>query len=305
MAEIPTIQYSPDFKISFGSLDFTTDSSGALGLDDHRSDSATANLMVRSPRPSDMIPALVPFGFSDIDLPTGCDSMSVCSFDEDSDGSTCPYPLAINMVDVRENPTDGGDDDNNDDGPANDNDGCDEEGQRDDDPEESNELVREISRSNHDLKLTARECFEIADEFASRESALYDIRGKGKEKRSDKRESSKKDKKRKTENMVAAVDRTRKNPRMNQQTMDDLLSDPCLWHPKGNHKAKDYFPSVMGMEKSHINIVVIGHVDSGKSITTDHLIYKLGGIDKRVIERFVKEAAEVNKRSFKYVWVLE
>ncbi|KAG2627984.1 hypothetical protein PVAP13_3KG266884 [Panicum virgatum] len=61
----------------------------------------------------------------------------------------------------------------------------------------------------------------------------------------------------------------------------------------------------MGKEKSHINIVVIGHVDSGKSTTTGHLIYKLGGIDKRVIERFEKEAAEMNKRSFKYAWVLD
>ncbi|URE09229.1 Elongation factor 1-alpha [Musa troglodytarum] len=48
--------------------------------------------------------------------------------------------------------------------------------------------------------------------------------------------------------------------------------------------------------------VVIGHVDSGKSTTTGHLIYKLGGIDKRVIERFEKEAAEMNKRLFKYAW---
>ncbi|KAH0866589.1 hypothetical protein HID58_083800 [Brassica napus] len=61
----------------------------------------------------------------------------------------------------------------------------------------------------------------------------------------------------------------------------------------------------MGKEKFHINIVVIGHVDSGKSTTTGHLIYKLGGIDKRVIERFEKEAAEMNKRSFKYAWVLD
>ncbi|KAK7846505.1 elongation factor 1-alpha [Quercus suber] len=61
----------------------------------------------------------------------------------------------------------------------------------------------------------------------------------------------------------------------------------------------------MGKEKVHINIVVIGHVDSGKSPTTGHLIYKLGGIDKRVIERFEKEAAEMNKRSFKYAWVLD
>ncbi|THW47366.1 translation elongation factor 1-alpha [Aureobasidium pullulans] len=45
----------------------------------------------------------------------------------------------------------------------------------------------------------------------------------------------------------------------------------------------------MGKEKSHINVVVIGHVDSGKSTTTGHLIYKCGGIDKRTIEKFEKK----------------
>nr|BAN33726.1 elongation factor 1alpha [Pygsuia biforma] len=61
----------------------------------------------------------------------------------------------------------------------------------------------------------------------------------------------------------------------------------------------------MGKEKTHVNIVVIGHVDSGKSTTTGHLIYKCGGIDKRVIEKFEKEAAELGKSSFKYAWVLD
>jgi len=61
----------------------------------------------------------------------------------------------------------------------------------------------------------------------------------------------------------------------------------------------------MGKEKVHINIVVIGHVDSGKSTTTGHLIYKCGGIDKRVIEKFEKEAQEMGKGSFKYAWVLD
>ena len=51
----------------------------------------------------------------------------------------------------------------------------------------------------------------------------------------------------------------------------------------------------MGKEKTHINIVVIGHVDSGRSTTTGHHIYKCGGIDKRTIEKFEKEAAEVGK----------
>jgi elongation factor 1-alpha len=61
----------------------------------------------------------------------------------------------------------------------------------------------------------------------------------------------------------------------------------------------------MGKDKTHVNVVVIGHVDSGKSTTTGHLIYKCGGIDKRTIEKFEKEAAELGKGSFKYAWVLD
>jgi len=54
-----------------------------------------------------------------------------------------------------------------------------------------------------------------------------------------------------------------------------------------------------------MNLVVIGHVDAGKSTATGHLIYKCGGIDKRTIEKFEKEAAEMGKSSFKYAWVLD
>jgi elongation factor 1-alpha len=50
---------------------------------------------------------------------------------------------------------------------------------------------------------------------------------------------------------------------------------------------------------------VIGHVDAGKSTTTGHLIYKCGGIDKRTIEKFEKEASDMGKGSFKYAWVLD
>merc|ERR1712165_99346 len=48
-----------------------------------------------------------------------------------------------------------------------------------------------------------------------------------------------------------------------------------------------------------------GHVDAGKSTTTGHLIYQCGGIDKRTIEKFEKEAQEMGKGSFKYAWVLD
>ncbi|CAD2221772.1 elongation factor 1-alpha [Angomonas deanei] len=61
----------------------------------------------------------------------------------------------------------------------------------------------------------------------------------------------------------------------------------------------------MGKDKVHMNLVVVGHVDAGKSTATGHLIYKCGGIDKRTIEKFEKEAAEIGKSSFKYAWVLD
>jgi elongation factor 1-alpha len=61
----------------------------------------------------------------------------------------------------------------------------------------------------------------------------------------------------------------------------------------------------MGKDKMHVNLVVIGHVDAGKSTATGHLIYKCGGIDKRTIEKFEKEAADMGKASFKYAWVLD
>merc|ERR1712113_883464 len=65
------------------------------------------------------------------------------------------------------------------------------------------------------------------------------------------------------------------------------------------------FKPKMGKEKTHVNLVVIGHVDAGKSTSTGHLIYKCGGIDKRTIEKFEKESSDMGKSSFKYAWVLD
>merc|ERR1712157_387484 len=72
----------------------------------------------------------------------------------------------------------------------------------------------------------------------------------------------------------------------------------------GNIKKHSNF-NTMSKEKDRINLVVIGHVDSGKSTSTGHLIYKCGGIDERTIKKYEKEAAELGKSSFKYAWVLD
>merc|ERR1712194_111254 len=73
----------------------------------------------------------------------------------------------------------------------------------------------------------------------------------------------------------------------------------------GNYFIKNTLNLKMGKEKTHVSLVVIGHVDSGKSTSTGHLIYKCGGIDERTIEKFEKEANEMGKGTFKYAWVLD
>ena len=54
-----------------------------------------------------------------------------------------------------------------------------------------------------------------------------------------------------------------------------------------------------------MNIIVIGHVDSGKSTMIGHLIYKCGVVDKKTIDKYEKESAEMGKSSFKYAWILD
>jgi elongation factor 1-alpha len=46
-------------------------------------------------------------------------------------------------------------------------------------------------------------------------------------------------------------------------------------------------------------------VDSGKSTTTGHLIFQCGGIDKRSLDKYEKEAIILGKPSFKYAFVMD
>jgi elongation factor 1-alpha len=59
-------------------------------------------------------------------------------------------------------------------------------------------------------------------------------------------------------------------------------------------------------KKPHMNLVVVGHVDNGKSTTVGHLMVDLGVIDQRTIDSFAKESEATGKGdTFKYAWVLD
>ena len=59
-------------------------------------------------------------------------------------------------------------------------------------------------------------------------------------------------------------------------------------------------------KKPHMNLVVTGHVDNGKSTTVGHLMVDMGVIDQRTIDSFAKESEATGKGdTFKYAWVLD
>jgi len=61
----------------------------------------------------------------------------------------------------------------------------------------------------------------------------------------------------------------------------------------------------MAEGKKHLGIVVVGHVDAGKSTTTGHLMFKLGGIDERTLQKLKDEAEAQNKSSFAFAFFMD
>ena len=59
-------------------------------------------------------------------------------------------------------------------------------------------------------------------------------------------------------------------------------------------------------EKPHLNLVVVGHVDHGKSTAMGHCLFDLGVIDQRTIDDYAKESEKTGSGdTFKYAWVLD
>merc|ERR1712085_213755 len=55
----------------------------------------------------------------------------------------------------------------------------------------------------------------------------------------------------------------------------------------------------------HLSIVICGHVDSGKSTTTGRLIFELGGLPERELEKLKAEAERLGKGSFAFAFFMD
>lgn len=57
--------------------------------------------------------------------------------------------------------------------------------------------------------------------------------------------------------------------------------------------------------KDLLNLVVIGHVDAGKSTLMGHLLYQMGVVNKRAMHKYEQESKKRGKGSFAFAWVLD
>lgn len=58
-------------------------------------------------------------------------------------------------------------------------------------------------------------------------------------------------------------------------------------------------------KKTHLNVVVVGHVDHGKSTMMGHFLVKVGAVDPRLVEKYREEAKAIGRESWAYAWVLD
>ncbi|CAJ0760257.1 20525_t:CDS:10 [Entrophospora sp. SA101] len=58
-------------------------------------------------------------------------------------------------------------------------------------------------------------------------------------------------------------------------------------------------------EKESLNLVIIGHVDAGKSTLMGHLLYLLGEVNDKTMKKYERESSKIGKSSFAYAWVLD
>jgi len=61
----------------------------------------------------------------------------------------------------------------------------------------------------------------------------------------------------------------------------------------------------MAKEKTHINLVFIGHVDHGKSTTVGRLLYDSGNVDEQAMKKLKEKAKELGKVGFEFAFVMD
>ncbi|KAK9882074.1 hypothetical protein WA026_018920 [Henosepilachna vigintioctopunctata] len=84
----------------------------------------------------------------------------------------------------------------------------------------------------------------------------------------------------------------------------DNIDEPKLSKSKGK-SAEAQFKKERGGSKEHLYMIVIGHVDAGKSTLMGHILYAMGQVNQKTMHKYEQESKKLGKQSFMYAWVLD
>jgi elongation factor 1-alpha len=59
-----------------------------------------------------------------------------------------------------------------------------------------------------------------------------------------------------------------------------------------------------GKTKNYLSMVVLGHVDAGKSTVAGRLLHLTGAVSNSELDKLATQSAELGKPSFKYAWIV-
>ncbi|XP_043517946.1 HBS1-like protein isoform X4 [Frieseomelitta varia] len=98
-------------------------------------------------------------------------------------------------------------------------------------------------------------------------------------------------------------------------------NSPRCQSPISGHETPDFDPKLKlneekvdvmkiykdkrGDSKEQLHLVVVGHVDAGKSTLLGRLLCELGQVPSRLIHKYQQESKKIGKQSFAYAWVLD
>ena len=103
-----------------------------------------------------------------------------------------------------------------------------------------------------------------------------------------------------------------KSPCVSGRATPEIVEDPATPAANKSFRAKEperngqeMYEKERGGQKPKINVVVIGHVDAGKSTLMGHLLCDLNHVSQRTMHKYEQESKKLGKQSFMYAWVLD
>ncbi|CAF0937206.1 unnamed protein product [Brachionus calyciflorus] len=110
--------------------------------------------------------------------------------------------------------------------------------------------------------------------------------------------------KQQTNNLSNSQQKSNSVAKQLNQLSDLRISPPPPLDPAKKEKLlKQYEEHTAG--KDVISLIVIGHVDSGKSTLMGHLLYQMGHVSDKQLHKFKQDSQKIGKSSFAYAWVLD